>query len=104
MFIWSRCDLVTSPLEGGNIGINSGGIVIPFPNILFIPSSPSAVAAPVANAGTAFEIPFFAYGSTLAPRDVSEVNKFPQCFTDFVIWVLVIFISDPVPFVIDFLF
>ena len=51
----------------------------------FIPSSPSAVAEPVANAGTAFEIPFFAYGSTFAPRDASEVNKFPPCFTDFLI-------------------
>ena len=59
--------------------------MIPFPNILFIPSSPSAVAAPVANAGTAFEIPFIAYGSTFAPRDASDENKFPPCFTDFVI-------------------
>ena len=67
------------------VGKNSGGIVIPFPNILFSPISPSAVAAPVANAGTAFEIPFIAYGSTFAPRDASEVNKFQSCFTDFLI-------------------
>ena len=69
--------MVNSPLIAGSIGKNFFGIVIPFPNILFIPSSPSAVAAPVANAGTAFEIPFIAYGSTLAPRDASEENKFP---------------------------
>ena len=31
------------------------GEIPPFPNILFSPISPSAVAAPVANAGTAFE-------------------------------------------------
>ena len=74
----------------------------PFPNILFRPISPSAVAAPVANAGTAFEIPFIAYGSTRAPREASEENKFPPCFTERLICVLLIFISDPVPFEIDF--
>ena len=31
-------------------------IVIPFPNILFIPRSPKAETAPVTNAGTGFEI------------------------------------------------
>ena len=31
--------------------------MIPLPNILFNPISPSAVAAPVANAGATFEIP-----------------------------------------------
>ena len=79
--------MVNSLTRGGSIGKNflGIGIVIPFPNILFIPSSPSAVAAPVANAGTAFEIPFIAYGSTFAPRDASDENKFPPCFTDFVI-------------------
>ena len=77
--------MVNSLTRDGNIGINSRGIVIPSPNILFIPSSPSAVAAPVANAGTAFEIPFIAYGSTFAPREASDENKFPPCFTDFLI-------------------
>ena len=77
--------MVNSLTRGANIGKNFFGIVIPFPNILFIPSSPSAVAAPVANAGTAFEIPFIAYGSTFAPRDASDENKFPPCFTDFLI-------------------
>ena len=52
--------------------------MIPFPNILFNPISPSAVAAPVASAGATFEIPFTAKGSTLAPRDASDVNKFPH--------------------------
>ena len=94
--------MVNSSLIAGSIEINSLGIVIPFPNILFIPSSPSAVAAPVANAGTAFEIPFIAYGSTFAPREASDENKFPPCFTDFLICVLLIFISDPVPFLSDF--
>ena len=36
------------------------GIEIPFPNILLISSSPKAETAPVANAGTAFEILFTA--------------------------------------------
>ena len=79
--------MVNSLTRGGKNGKNffGIGIVIPFPNILFIPSSPSAVAAPVANAGTAFEIPFIAYGSTFAPREASDENKFPPCFTDFLI-------------------
>ena len=34
--------------------MNLCGIEIPFPNILFIPSSPKAKTAPVANAGKAF--------------------------------------------------
>ena len=74
--------MVNSLIRGGNIGKNLGGIVIPFPNILFIPSSPNAVAAPVANAETAFEIPFIVYGSTFAPREASDKNKFPPCFTE----------------------
>ena len=81
-----------------------GGRHSPLPNILFIPSSPSAVAAPVANAGTAFEIPFIAYGRTFAPRDASDENKFPPCFTERLICVLLIFISDPVPFAIYFFY
>ena len=78
------------------------GILIPFPNIVFIPSSPSAEADAVANAGTAFEIPFIAKGNTLAPRDPSNLNTFPPCLTDFLICVLLIFISVPAPF--DFFF
>ena len=60
------------------------------------------MAAPVANAGTTFETPLIAYGSTLAPRDASDENKFPPCFTERQICVLLIFISDPVPFLSDF--
>ena len=90
LLIWFICAWVNSRAKGGKNGKNFFGIVIPFPNILFIPSSPSAVAAPVANAGTAFEIPFIAYGSTLAPRDASDENKFPPwsnlSFTYFYIW------------------
>ena len=80
------------------------GILIRFPNILFIPSSPKAETAPVANAGTALVIPFTASGSTLAPNDARDVNKFPPCFTDLVICVLLIFISLPVPFARDFFY
>ena len=73
-----------------------------FPNSLSTPRLPRAETAPVAKAGTAFEIPFIAYGSTLAPRDASDVNKFPPCFTDFLICVFDIFISVRVPFATDF--
>ena len=60
------------------------------------------MAAPVANAGVTFVIPFIAKGNNLAPRDASDVNKFPPCFTDFLIWVFDIFVSVPVPFATDF--
>ena len=74
--------MVNSLTRGGNIGINFCGIVIPFPNILFKPISPSAVAAPVASAGATVETLFIAYGSTFAPRKASEENKLPPCFTE----------------------
>lgn len=80
------------------------GVEIPFPNSLSIPRLPKAETAPVASAGTALEILFTARGSTFAPRDARDVNKFPQCLTDLVICVLLIFISVPVPFAIDFLY
>ena len=70
----------------------------------FNPISPSAVAAPVAKAGATFVIPFIACGNTFAPREASDVNKFPPCLTTFLICVFDIFISLPVPFAIDFLF
>ena len=79
------------------------GIVIPWPNSFFDPISPSAEAAPVGNAGATFETPRIARGSSLAPRDAREVNRFPQCFTDRLICVRLIFISDPVPAASDFL-
>ena len=74
------CDFVNAPWIAGRDEKSSLGIGIPFlnmsakgptpignippccpfPNILFIPSSPSAVAAPVAKAGTALLNPFTA--------------------------------------------
>lgn len=90
-------------MKGDNIGMNLCGIEIPFPNILFISGSPKAETAPVANAGEAFEIPFTAKGSTFAPRDAKDVNKFPPRFTDLVIYVFDIFTSVPVPFARDLL-
>ena len=82
--------------------MNFLGIAIPFPNTLFIAISPSADAAPVANAGATFETSRITKGSSLAPRDVRDVNTFPPCFTDRLICVLLIFISDPVPAGSDF--
>ena len=56
VFIWFICAFVNSFLNGGSIGINLFGIVIPFPNNLSIPRLQRAETAPVASAGTAFEI------------------------------------------------
>ena len=58
--------------------------------------------APVANAGATFETPRIAKGRSFVPRDARLLNKFPPCFTDRLICVLLIFISDPVPFASDF--
>ena len=82
--------------------MNFLGIVIPFPNSFFIPISPSADAAPVASARATLETPRIAKGRRLAPRDARLLNKFPPCFTDRLICVLLIFISDPVPVASDF--
>ena len=54
---------MNSLAKGGNIGKNLFGIVTegtPFPNNFFNPISPSAEAAPVANAGATLETPFIA--------------------------------------------
>ena len=96
---------MNSLAKGGNIGKNLFGIVIPEPNSFFIPISASAVAAPVASAGATLETPFTAKGRSFEPRLNNRlVNKFPPCFTERVICVLLIFISVPVPFASDFLF
>ena len=72
------------------------GIVIPRPNSSFNPISPSA------DAVVTFETPRIAKGSSLAPRDARDVNKFSPCFTDRLICVRLIFISVPVPAASDF--
>ena len=82
--------------------MNLRGIVIRFPNSFFNAISPSADAAPVASAGATWETPLIARGSIRAPRDARLVNKFPPCFTNRLICVLLIFISVPVRFVSAF--
>ena len=94
--------MVNSLAKGGNNGKNLFGIEIPFPNSFFNPISPSAFAPPVAIAGATFETAFVARGRSFEPRLTKLENKFPPCFTERVICVLLIFISDPVPFAIDF--
>ena len=83
----------------GNIGKNSFGICIPLPNILSIPKLPKAETAPVAKAGTAFVNPFTANGNTFASKLASVEKRFPPCFATFLIFVLLILISAPVPLV-----
>ena len=80
-------------MNGGSISITLFGIAIPFPNNLSVLRLPRAETAPVANAGTAFEIADVAWGGSLVPSDESVVNKFPLRFTDFLICVLLIFTS-----------
>ena len=68
LLIWSICDFVNSFTIHGNIGKYFFGILIPLPKILSIPTLPRAETAPVANAGTAFKIPFTAKGNNFCSK------------------------------------